>query len=142
VRFDFLLKQLLAGGYIGMRRASWVVFLLCLFLSVPLIAQKITGTITGVVSDSAGAVVTGAEVSAKNTATGEVRTAATNSGGAYVLTDLAPGTYDIDIKQPSFKEYVSKGVQLFVSSTTTLNATLQVGSTSEQLTVRGQRCPG
>jgi hypothetical protein len=135
VRFDFLLKQLLAGGYIGMRRASWVVFLLCLFLSVPLIAQKITGTITGVVSDSAGAVVTGAEVSAKNTATGEVRTAATNSGGAYVLTDLAPGTYDIDIKQPSFKEYVSKGVQLFVSSTTTLNATLQVGSTSEQVTV-------
>jgi hypothetical protein len=118
-----------------MQKSIWLLLALCLCVTLPSAAQKITGTITGVVTDSGGAVVTGAEVSAKNTATGEVRTATTNSGGAYVLAELPPGTYDIDIKQPSFKEYVSKGVQLFVSSTTTLNATLQVGSTSEQVTV-------
>lgn len=118
-----------------MRRALWVVLLLCLFIIVPLSAQKVTGTITGVVSDSAGAVVSGAEVSARNVANGEVRTVTTNSSGAYVLTDLPAGTYDVNIKQPNFKEYVSKGVQLNVASTATLNATLAVGSANEQVTV-------
>ena len=118
-----------------MRKASWVVFLVCLFINVPLIAQKVTGTITGSVTDPSGAAISGAAVSVKNTATGEVRTVTSNSSGGYVLTDLPAGTYDIDIKQPSFKEYVSKGVQLFVASTTTLNATLQVGSATEQVTV-------
>src|SRR5258708_19301203 len=118
-----------------MQKSTWLLLALCLCVTLPSAAQKVTGTITGVVSDSAGAAVAGAEVSAKSSGKGEVRTDTTNSSGAYVLTDLAPGTYDVGIKQPSFKEYVSKGVQLFVSSTTTLNATLQVGSTSEQVTV-------
>ena len=56
-------------------------------------------------------------------------------GGSYVVAELPPATYDITIKQANFKEYVSKGVQLFVSSTTTVNIVLTVGSATEQMTV-------
>jgi hypothetical protein len=118
-----------------MRRSMWWLLACCLCVSLPLAAQKVSGTITGVVSDPAGAVIAGADVTVTNVGTGEVRTAKTSDHGEYVVTDLAAGNYDVTIKQPSFKEYVSKGVQLFVSSTTTVNATLAVGSATEQMTV-------
>jgi len=88
----------------------------------------------GVVTDPSGASVSGATVTAKNAATGEERATTTTNSGSYAITNLAPGVYDVNIKQANFKEYVSK-VELFVSSTTTLNAALQVGSTTDQVTV-------
>jgi len=104
-------------------------------VSLPLAAQKVTGTIAGVVSDPAGAVVAGAEVTVTNPATGATRTAKSSDHGEYSFADLPAGSYDISAKQANFKEYVSKGVQLFVSSTTTVNITLTVGSATEQMTV-------
>jgi hypothetical protein len=113
----------------------WCVLACFLCVSLPLAAQKVTGTIAGVVSDPAGAVVAGADVSVTNPATGAVRTAKTSDRGEYAFADLPAGSYDMTIKAPNFKEYVSKGVQLFVSSTTTVNASLTVGSATEQMTV-------
>jgi hypothetical protein len=118
-----------------MRRLMWCVLACFLCVSLPLAAQKVTGTIAGVVSDPAGAVVAGADVSVTNPATGAVRTAKTSDRGEYAFADLPAGSYDLTIKAPNFKEYVSKGVQLFVSSTTTVNASLTVGSATEQMTV-------
>jgi hypothetical protein len=118
-----------------MRRLMWFVLACFLCVSLPLAAQKVTGTIAGVVSDPAGAVISGADVTATNPATGAVRTAKTSDRGEYAFADLAAGSYDLTVKQPNFKEYVSRGVQLFVSSTTTVNVTLTVGSASEQMTV-------
>ena len=109
------------------------VCLLCLVL--PLAAQKFTGTITGTVTDASGAVVSGADVTVTNTETGAARSIKTASAGEYSFPDLPAGTYDLRVKQANFKEYVSKGVQLFVSSTATVNVKLEVGSASEQMTV-------
>src|SRR5882672_12092789 len=110
-------------------------FVCCLCVSLPLTAQKTTGTISGLVTDQAGAVVSGADVTATNTETGAARTAKSGASGDYAITDLPAGTYDLSVKQANFREYVSKGVQLFVSSTATVNATLTVGSATEQMTV-------
>jgi hypothetical protein len=118
-----------------MRRSIWLLLASCLCVSIPLAAQKTTGTISGVVTDPAGAVVSGADVTVTNTATGETRSAKTSGQGDYAITELPAGTYDVTIKQPNFKEYVSKGVQLFVASTATINAALSVGSTTELMTV-------
>ncbi len=120
-----------------MRRTSWVVFLLSfsLCLCAPLFAQKYTGTITGVVTDQQGAVVSGAQVTVINTSTGESRSATTGSSGTYSIPELAVGTYDVHVKAGNFKEYVSKGVPVDTSSTFTVNATLQIGAGSEQVTV-------
>src|SRR5258708_2653667 len=108
---------------------------LCVCLSLPLVAQKTTGTITGVVTDQAGAVVSGADVTATNKENGASRSAKSGASGDYVITDLPAGTYDVSVKEANFREFVSKGVQLFVSSTTTVNIVLTVGSATEQMTV-------
>ena len=120
-----------------MQSSKWLLLLLvcCVCLSLPLAAQKTTGTITGVVTDQAGAVVPGAEVTATNIENGSTRSAKSGASGEYVITDLAAGTYNVSFKQANFREYISKGVQLFVSSTATVNGTLTVGSASEQMTV-------
>ena len=118
-----------------MRRFIWLSLVCCLCAVLPLAAQKVTGIISGSVTDSAGAVVNGAEVSATNTATGEVRTAKTSDQGQYTIAELPAGNYDVSVKQTNFKEYVSKGVTVFVSSTTTVNPVLNVGSVTEQMTV-------
>src|SRR5256885_690970 len=107
----------------------------CVVLSLPMFAQKTTGTISGSVTDQAGAVISGADVTATNPSTGETRSAKSGASGEFSITDLPAGTYDVSVKQANFKEYVSKGVQLFVSSTTTVNAVLNVGSATEQMTV-------
>lgn len=120
-----------------MRRALWFLLVVFCFVSVslPLAAQKFTGTIRGVVTDPSGATVPGAEVTIVNTGTGEARTVTTNTEGEYVATQLEVGTYDITVKKGSFKEAVSKGVDLHVASTATVNVALQLGNVSEQVTV-------
>ncbi len=102
---------------------------------LPLQAQKVTSTIRGTVTDPSGAAIPGANVTVKNQQTNTTRTVKTNDTGGYVVTELDPGTYDVQVKQPNFKEFISKGVQLFVSSTVVVDAALQLGNTSEQVTV-------
>src|SRR6266576_3325837 len=98
-----------------MRRLKMRKSMCFLCVSLPLVAQKVTGTIAGVVSDPAGAVISGAEITATNPATGASRTVKSSDRGEYSFADLPAGSYDISAKQANFKEYVSKGVQLFVS---------------------------
>jgi hypothetical protein len=94
------------------------------------------GTIQGVVTDPAGAVIPGAEVTAINAATNDTRTATTNGEGGYVFTALPPGTYEVHIKQGSFAEFVAKGVELHVSSTYDVNAQMKMAkAANEQITV-------
>ena len=118
-----------------MRRSSVWLLLICLCVALPAGAQTITGTIQGVVTDSQGASVPGAQVSIRNTATAETRTVMSSSQGVFTAPDLAVGTYDVTVKAANFKEYVSKHVQLDASTVTTVNAVLQVGSVNEQITV-------
>src|SRR6266576_3886605 len=59
-----------------MRKSMWYLLVCFLCVSLPLVAQKVTGTIAGVVSDPAGAVISGAEITATNPATGATSTGA------------------------------------------------------------------
>ena len=92
-----------------MRRLMWFVLACFLCVSLPLAAQKVTGTIAGVVSDPAGAVISGADVTVTNPATGAVRTAKTSDRGEYAFADLPAGSYDLTVKQPNFKMRFSRG---------------------------------
>jgi len=120
-------------------RARLGVLSLCLILSLPMWGQKFTGTISGVVTDKSGAVVPNASVSVTNNGTGDVRTVTTNQAGEYVAVDLNPGTYTVLVKQSGFKEFVAKNVALDTSSTTVVNAQLQVGNISEQVQVEANQ---
>jgi len=103
--------------------------------AVPLMAQKTTGTIRGVVTDPSGAVVANVPVVVKSIASGQERTVTTNTQGEYVAGDLNPGTFAVSVKAPNFKEATSSSVEVHTTDTTVFNVQLQVGSTSEQVTV-------
>jgi len=121
-----------------MKRWSSLVFLIALtvaFIVTPLHAQKITGTISGVVSDPTGAVVPQATVTITNIDTGLIRTVTSNDMGEYVAPDLPNGNYRILVKQANFKEAVVNNVEVHVASTALVNVQLQMGNTSEQVTV-------
>lgn len=106
-----------------------------LFVCLPSFAQKVTGTITGVVTDPTGAIVPGATVAAKNPATGTVRTAKTDTNGVYTFPQVEVGDYTVTVTKEGFKTFTQKDVGLHVATTTTANFQLQVGSTSEQVEV-------
>jgi len=99
-------------------------------------AQAYYGSIVGNVTDSTSAAIPGAKVVAIATAT-NVKSSTTTSGlGAYALAQLAVGTYEVHITAPGFKEFVSKGVEVHVSTNTSVNAVLQLGAVSEKVTVQ------
>ena len=114
------------------------VFALTWFLYVVLCGAayaQYDGTIRGLVTDPAGAVISGAQVTAVNPTNGDRRSTTTDADGEYVFTAVPAGTYEIHVKQGSFKEFVARGVELHVSSTVVADAQMQVGSASETVTV-------
>jgi hypothetical protein len=120
-----------------MRRALWLALLASFFVSVslPVLAQKYTGALQGTVTDPSGAVIGGADVTAKNAGTGATRTANSGGEGTYSFPDLPVGIYEVTVRKSGFKEFVSKGVEVHVSSVYTLNAALQLGNASETMEV-------
>jgi hypothetical protein len=109
--------------------------LLSLLVCLPLSAQKYTGAIRGTVTDPSGATVSGAEVIVKNVGTAATRTTTTGDEGFYAFIDLQPAVYEVRVKHPKFRESVITTVEVNVSSETVINAQLQIGAVTEQVTV-------
>jgi hypothetical protein len=91
-----------------MRLVTVAVFLLISVFSA--IAQTDRGTITGAVSDPAGAVVAGAAVEAKSVDSGTTYEAGTSTTGNYTLAQMPAGTYELSVAVPGFKKLVRPGV--------------------------------
>ena len=68
-------------------------------------SQAETGSISGTVSDQSGAIVPQATVTATNVATGIVRTVQTGSEGQYVLPELSPGVYNVNVTSNGFAAF-------------------------------------
>ena len=97
-------------------------------------AQSNQGTITGAISDPAGAVVQGAQIQVKNTDTGVVYNGGTSNTGNYVIV-VPAGTYEIAVNVAGFKRFVQSGVQVVVATDTRRDVALELGSSTEQVTV-------
>lgn len=123
----------------GTRRKWIVTAAVLLATTFPLLrAQNTnTGEIKGIVTDPSGAVIRRVEITLTNVQTGVVTRTTTNGSGLYDVPSLLPGTYSIRFKAPGFKEYVRQGVVLEVE-TIGIDAQLQVGATSQEITVTGQ----
>src|SRR5215831_14834659 len=100
-------------------------------------AQDITGTITGFVRDSSGAMISGATVVVTNKATGEERRVTTGEQGEYTVALLLVGTYTVTVEQSGFKKFVMDNVALHVNDRIAINAELQTGNVQESVTVSG-----
>ena len=108
--------------------------LLALLVCVSLWAQSTAG-VNGVVKDTSGSAVPGAEVKATNSGTGAARTVTTNADGSFVITNLPIGPYQIEVSKEGFAKAVQAGVVLEVNSNPTLDIALKVGTVSEQVVV-------
>jgi hypothetical protein len=116
----------------------WIVASLVLALcSAAAHAQITSGEITGTITDSAGAVIAGAHVTATNPATNTQRAATTSSAGVYNLTALPPGAYTLRVEKEGFSSQVRTGIELQVAQVARFDLTLQVGSVTEVVQVQG-----
>jgi hypothetical protein len=92
-------------------------------------------TISGVVTDSSGAVLPGATVEARNLANQQVRTAVTDGAGRYVIASLQPGNYSATYTLDGFSPATRPGITLTTGFTATVDIQLTVGAQSESITV-------
>jgi Carboxypeptidase regulatory-like domain/TonB dependent receptor len=96
-----------------------------------------TGALNGTVTDSSGAVIPGANVTAISQSTGAHRTSVTGSSGAYRITLLPPDIYRVEISHAGFKTAEYPDIHVNVTETATLNLRLEVGSITQTVTVQG-----
>jgi hypothetical protein len=108
-------------------------------LSASVLAQGLTGQISGTVTDSGGGVMPGATVSIKNAGTNQVRESVTGADGAFTFPDLLAGTYDITVSVQGFKTYEQKAIVLGATERVALRQiALEVGQLQETVTVTSE----
>lgn len=99
-------------------------------------AQAVSGAqLSGVVKDSSGGVLPGAEVTATKTDTGTMRTVFTGADGTYTIPNLPVGPYSVKVVLQGFNAYVRDGIVLQVNTNPTLDVVLTVGTLDETITV-------
>jgi Carboxypeptidase regulatory-like domain len=98
-------------------------------------AQSYAGSVRGTVTDPSGAAVAGAMVTLRDTGTSATLETKTTDLGAYSFPTVTVGTYQLTIKAANFKEYVAKSVEVHVSTATEVNARLELGASSDTVTV-------
>lgn len=104
-------------------------------------AQGLFGSISGAVTDSSGAVVTGATVRVTNVDTNVTTTWRTNGAGVYNATSLNPGNYSVAAEAKGFKRAVANNIVLDVNSSPKVDLTLPIGQTSETVEVTAANTP-
>jgi hypothetical protein len=112
--------------------------LICCAFTVSTFGQAVYGSIFGTITDASGAAVPNAKVTITNTGTNVTETAKTNESGNYNQTRLIPGVYRVKVEAPNFKSAVVDAVVVNVDTASTVNATLQTGQVSEEITITAE----
>ncbi|MCC6328218.1 MAG: TonB-dependent receptor, partial [Acidobacteria bacterium] len=101
-------------------------------------AQATAADLAGTVTDPNGAVVSGASVTARNTATGLVRTVTASGSGSYQIIGLPPGEYEVTAEAATFRKVVISGIRLTVGQRADLPIKLELGEASAVVNVSGE----
>jgi hypothetical protein len=126
-----------------MKRATRLSTFAALFLgaSLALFAQNV-GSISGLVTDQAGAVLPNANITLTNQATGVTRAVTTNAEGAFVITPLNPANYKLTVEATGFRLYNQENIVLNLNDRIGLPAiVMQVGTAAESITVEATVTP-
>ena len=107
-------------------------------LNMQVWAQSSTTSLRGAVTDKSGAALVKANVMLANAEQALTRATTTGQTGEYEFLQLPPGTYQLSVEMQGFRKYTQKDLQLLVSSPTTANVTLEIGTASEVVEVTGE----
>src|SRR5262249_50640084 len=103
--------------------------------------QSDRGTITGTVSDPAGAVIASAAIEARNVATGAVYPVASSTTGNYTIAQLPAGSYELTVTVMGFKKFVRTGLVVEVAGTLRVDAPPEAGSATKSATTTAEAPP-
>ena len=110
-------------------------FAVALFGALAASAHQVeTGQIAGLVTDPSGAIIPGANVTVRNIATNEQRTAISSASGLYVVTALQPATYEVNVTSGNFHPFTARA-EVTVGSHVTVDAKLSVSSATTEVQV-------
>src|SRR5882762_10797680 len=115
MKFDSWIRKGLCGLGLSSGRGSFystLVLGLALIFSMPVAAQRITGTLRGQILDPSGAAVPDAQVTATNQETGVLVKITTTSAGTYSFPSLIPGVYKVEVEAKGFKNFLKTGVKI------------------------------
>src|SRR5579863_4528694 len=118
--------------------ASAIGFFALLLWAIPSSTQTSQGTILGTVRDASGGAIAGATVTITNTGTNDTRTATTGADGEYRVPALQPGLYTVRVEASGFKTLTVSAQNLVVGQEMVVNATMEVGSAEQAVTVTGE----
>jgi hypothetical protein len=140
VRRKTMRKQI--SGHVSLRVCSVTlaasIALILLLVISPALAQLPTGTILGTVRDSSGAAIPDAKVTINNIDTNESRTLVSDDRGEYRANAMQPGHYTVRIEKTGFKPETQTSLTLDVAGELVVNASMQVGSSEQAVTVTGE----
>jgi len=106
-----------------------------LAMAVPICAQSDRASIVGTVKDASAAMLPGVQVRVINVDTNAFEVATTDSAGEYRVDNLQIGNYSVNFSKTGFKTLTRKGIALLISQVAEIDATLQVGGTTETIEV-------
>ncbi len=110
--------------------------ILGILLAFPVFGQ-VTASLSGTITDPNGAVVSGASIVVRNTATGTESNAVTTGQGAYIVPSLGVGVYTVTVTARGFKAVTVEGIKIDAGIPATANVTLEIGAASETVVVQG-----
>ena len=107
-----------------------------LLLSTGLFGQAVAvSEVSGTVADPSAKLIVGANVTMTEVSTKSPHATTTDSDGHYLLTNLPPGPYTLEVKAPGFKDYRQSGIVLEVAHNISINVAMSVGSVTETIEV-------
>ena len=117
------------------------VFACLLLFAAATFAQQITATVTGTVSDPAGAVVPGATITITSIETGLIKTAVSSDSGNYTVAFLQPGSYNIAVSKTGFETITKENITLEVAQTAGIDLTLGISGGQVTVDVSSNQTP-
>ena len=119
----------------GRQLAGVLILGLTLLSGTRLLAQGITGTIAGTVTDPSGAALPGATVTITQASTNTVHTVTSSENGSFTAAELPPGDYTVQVEHQGFQRFRQTGVHLTIDQTVSLAPVLALGATTETVEV-------
>ncbi|MDA2926241.1 TonB-dependent receptor [Acidobacteria bacterium AH-259-G07] len=114
------------------------VCLLAFLVPATCLGQTFEATITGIITDTTGAILPGVEITATNQETNVQSTALSGDAGYYTIVGLSPGLYRVEAEMPGFKKYVQSDIRLGVNQVGRIDIELEIGLITEEVQVIGE----